>query len=469
MARRPSGTKPRSSEVPARVSQNSAVKLIYIRRIQVENLFGYLSYTIPKDDTKPRDLSRLIMLYGDNGSGKTTILRLLFALLYPHPAKGQKTYIARTPFKKFVVFFDDGSFISAERIRGVAGNYTIRIKRAHSRPRSYRLKLSSANVIDTTPTLTAMFRELSTFSPPLYFLPDDRHAFNSSAPSSEPENELMYEAVGQQIIATRRLRASINRGAKEDSHDLDVAPVLRELNSWFRQHAFQGTNTGEENATSIYLRIVNQIANFKTSSPSPAKEDTSLVKRLEALAKRLESFTRFGLIPSFPAERFVSNFNSANSSAKTTIETVLGPYVDGIEARLKALESIRDLITNYVETINSFLSAKFIGFTLEGGIVIRGFGGGLLDPSVLSSGEKQLFMLLSNTILARDSAGIFIIDEPELSLNVKWQRRLVDALLGCARGAKVQFILASHSLELITLHRANGFNLVLPETSVSHG
>ncbi|WP_146055604.1 AAA family ATPase, partial [Streptomyces malaysiensis] len=48
---------------------------------------------------------------------------------------------------------------------------------------------------------------------------------------------------------------------------------------------------------------------------------------------------------------------------------------------------------------------------------------------------------------------IFVIDEPEISLNVKWQRSLVDALLGCAKGSEIQLILASHSIELLTAHR----------------
>jgi predicted ATP-binding protein involved in virulence len=101
-----------------------------------------------------------------------------------------------------------------------------------------------------------------------------------------------------------------------------------------------------------------------------------------------------------------------------------------------------------------------IEFSLREGVAIRGIGRETLDPNWLSSGEKQLILLLSNTILARDSAGIFLIDEPELSLNVKWQRRLVEALLRCAHGANIQYILASHSLELITQHRQNAVQLI---------
>jgi predicted ATPase len=54
---------------------------------------------------------------------------------------------------------------------------------------------------------------------------------------------------------------------------------------------------------------------------------------------------------------------------------------------------------------------------------------------------------------ARDVASVFIIDEPELSLNIKWQRELIRALLECIEGSRGQFVMASHSTELFARHR----------------
>lgn len=259
-------------------------------------------------------------------------------------------------------------------------------------------------------------------------------------------------------------------GTTDELQHLDIAPVLADISTWFRRRAFQGSNAGEENATSIYLRVVNQIAALEGSSPAAgANYESTLVSRLNALAKQMDSFTRFGLIPPFPADRFLTVFVDAGSAAKRTIATVLEPYVDGIEARLKALEEVRDLLATYVETTNSFLTAKSLEFTLQGGAVIHGYQGSPLDPNLLSSGEKQLMLLLSNTILAREAASIFLIDEPELSLNVKWQRRLVEALLHCSRGSNIQYLLASHSLELITLHKAHAVRLISLGESSRYG
>ncbi|HAV1455310.1 TPA: ATP-binding protein, partial [Enterobacter hormaechei subsp. steigerwaltii] len=48
---------------------------------------------------------------------------------------------------------------------------------------------------------------------------------------------------------------------------------------------------------------------------------------------------------------------------------------------------------------------------------------------------------------------IFMIDEPEISLNIKWQRIIINSLLDITDGANIQFIFASHSLEIISQHR----------------
>jgi len=62
-------------------------------------------------------------------------------------------------------------------------------------------------------------------------------------------------------------------------------------------------------------------------------------------------------------------------------------------------------------------------------------------------------LLFCHTLIARDRPSIFIIDEPELSLNVKWQRKLLEALLDVVAKSQIQFLFASHSIELLAQHR----------------
>lgn len=145
---------------------------------------------------------------------------------------------------------------------------------------------------------------------------------------------------------------------------------------------------------------------------------------------------------------------AADPQTAPVLLSVLQPYSESIQARLDALQGTYDSVSALVENINRFYTYKRVEFSLQTGLTIQDDMGKSLAPFLLSSGERQLLLLFANTVVSQDQARIFIIDEPELSLNVKWQRDLVGALLDCARGGNVQFLFATHSLELLARHRA---------------
>jgi energy-coupling factor transporter ATP-binding protein EcfA2 len=104
--------------------------------------------------------------------------------------------------------------------------------------------------------------------------------------------------------------------------------------------------------------------------------------------------------------------------------------------------------------MNGFLNDKSISFKLSQGFSITNALGQTLTTSQLSSGEQQLFLLFCYVMIRRDKPSVFMIDEPEISLNVKWQRKLVQSLLDLTSGSPIQFLFASHSIELLAQHEA---------------
>lgn len=80
-----------------------------------------------------------------------------------------------------------------------------------------------------------------------------------------------------------------------------------------------------------------------------------------------------------------------------------------------------------------------------------------IDITKLSSGEKQLYVLLTEALLQRGFPSIFIADEPELSLHIEWQADLVDALMSI--NPKAQLIMATHSPDIVGLRSENAFNM----------
>ena len=66
--------------------------------------------------------------------------------------------------------------------------------------------------------------------------------------------------------------------------------------------------------------------------------------------------------------------------------------------------------------------------------------------SKLSSGEKQLIILLTEALLQREQSFLFIADEPELSLHISWQREILPAIR--ILNPNAQLIVATHSPEV---------------------
>lgn len=65
----------------------------------------------------------------------------------------------------------------------------------------------------------------------------------------------------------------------------------------------------------------------------------------------------------------------------------------------------------------------------------------------LSSGEKQLVIILGEALLQQKSPWIYIADEPELSLHVSWQEKLTGNLRQINPAA--QIIFATHSPDIV--------------------
>ena len=70
-----------------------------------------------------------------------------------------------------------------------------------------------------------------------------------------------------------------------------------------------------------------------------------------------------------------------------------------------------------------------------------------LMPYQLSSGEKQILIILLTVLVEDDQAYVLFMDEPEVSLHIEWQKRLIDLILEL--NPHVQIILTTHSPALI--------------------
>lgn len=85
--------------------------------------------------------------------------------------------------------------------------------------------------------------------------------------------------------------------------------------------------------------------------------------------------------------------------------------------------------------------------------------GEMLYPYQLSSGEKQLLVILLTVLVEDLQPTVLFMDEPEVSLHIEWQHKLIDAILKLNPNAQV--ILTTHSPAVIM----NGWMDMVTEVS----
>jgi len=452
-----------------------------ISSIRVEKLFGLYTYDVPDAG----ELSTAAILYGDNGVGKSTLLRIVFHLLSAADNRGHRTALYNSQFTRLEVVLATGVKLAAQFIdeegakvlvlevhegnRTIAawdyrprdqdrfiesGDFIVDIDErgrhmVRRRPSSGR-KRDSANIPrGEQPYLDALKSRV----PTLFILNADRRLDSDSVP--DPSDEVELRRI-MQYGEPKRINELVGR-----SREIALSQALSNAARWISRKAVLGTNKGSMNVHSVYGDVLRHI--LSPASPTQAVDQSSisdLLKQLANIDSKTSEHARYELATHLPTNDFRKALGGRSTRKSELAAQLLKPYIKSVEGRLEAVEPIYQLIDRFVTIVNGLLRDKVITFKLSHGFNIQNRLGVTLNPAQLSSGEQQLLLLFCNVLTARDAPTVFMIDEPEISLNIKWQRQLVQSLLEITSEANIQFIFASHSMELLAQHRSRVVKLV---------
>lgn len=443
-----------------------------IKHIGVERLFGRYDYEIDFPEKAISD--RLVLLYGDNGTGKTTLLNILWNLLSPADNRFHRTNLQKIPFQNFRVDFSNETSITLRRTRENTGPYSISVTRENGSTFEAEYGDPTHNEMFENWDIDELREQLESFPEEYgvaarseigkrefisfigrigahpFYLADDR-IFYSDDIERVPDAQMTRRQM--EFEASGRMRYSEHPGLLEQELQRSV---LR-ANEMIRRLTLGGTTLGSADANSVYLEVIRRLGSTPSENSSPATEASrkDLQKRLGALGHRNLAFVKLGFTPKFETESFIEVITSISLESVGMVDAVLSPYLKSLGARLDALESAQTLTQTFLDQVNGFLADKELTFRPRTGLRLEIDGGTGLSFTNISSGERQLVLLLCNALLARQKSRLFLVDEPELSLNVKWQRKLIGALMACTSGSSVQFVIATHSIELLTKRQAN--------------
>lgn len=432
-----------------------------IKCIKVEKLFGRHDYSLCIPEVEKRG-SKILILYGDNGSGKTTILKLAFHLLAPEGSEGHKSIVAPIPFRRFEIELMDGSKVIAERLQtSFIGSYTLRVRIPKKKEvkidfiadQNFSVKAASE---DDKTQLGQILRVLRSLGLGLYLLSDDRRIQLAGRfqDHSSPSNEIEFPY--DEVFIDPETRVRMIRGEVQNPEKIAqnlLSQSIQRAEYWIRRRALLGSSIGESSVNALYNEILKRLVTLpRAEQIDTTSTKQSIEKRVSKLEGECTAFAQYGLMPKFQGKGILAAVNQTPTANLGIIANVLNPYLESLEKKLEALADTYERVNSLVSVINRFLTNKRLTFDLHSGLAVTADDSTALTPQMLSSGERHLLLLFFNSLVAVDRPSIIMIDEPEISLNVKWQRSLLSSLLECVGESPVQYIFATHSIELLAQH-----------------
>lgn len=103
------------------------------------------------------------------------------------------------------------------------------------------------------------------------------------------------------------------------------------------------------------------------------------------------------------------------------------------------------------------LQRKSLKINEKNELIVKTSSNETLSIKQLSSGEKQLLIILGSALLQEKSPWIYIADEPELSLHIDWQEKLITNLRRI--NPKAQIVFATHSPDIVSVYGDRVFDM----------
>ncbi|MEE4886607.1 AAA family ATPase [Pseudomonas alliivorans] len=450
-----------------------------IQKMKATGVHGFLSIDISFNN----DLTFLI---GLNGCGKTTALRLMMALLTPNVEE-----FVEIEFESSEVWIETDSglvLIQAKKKDGLLSLAASTVAEPLELSAAELQILASHKREDGKLPLhdklasSAVFQAIKNMSTPMFLGLDRRF----SVPSMPWEDNI---AARQREYYARRAYAEepgLRKAASAGLLDVNYLVTTRT-----RQILMDQETLDEK----FRRKLLTRSFEYKPSEVSRIEQMPSR-KELESYRDRLsriESAAEALQVPLPEVKAALSNFFERMSSVVDVLEQnakikrardkggkdtkvreainhdkimqmhvewiINKPQADRILENLQLLDSfgedrtaLRKPIEKFVKLINSFLlqtgKELEVGSTGELALSIQGREGSK-NITALSSGERQLLVMIAHLSLntSLESSGVFIVDEPELSLHIDWQERFVEAIREA--NPSVQIIMATHSPAII--------------------
>lgn len=433
-----------------------------IERVEFKKLFGFYDYSIKFNDT-------VTIVHGVNGCGKTTMLKIIDAAFNKNIG-----FLKATDFGTVHFVFSNNNALLIERKRiplntfnesngiyylvyktTIDGKETVydafenpkeiaeiieKSLRAF-RPLPFLERISEEKWLDRrNESFYSTDEIVEKFGERIY-----RRYATDLVDDSIPENiELMLSTIKVRLITADRLTVQkrVERSYRDESDNYKVEQrvdiIAKDVSKRIKDTIQEYAQLSQAKDRTFPIRAIK--------ADSPMSVEDIKEKMFELEAKRKE-FIETGILQE---ENDDIDIHELVESITESNRQNLSLYAIDTEEKLNALSSLSSAINHFRTLIDNNFSNKRIVFNKEYGFkFITTYSNTLIPPHNLSSGEQHELVMLYDLIFNTTPDTLILIDEPELSLHIKWQLSYLDELLKIIDRSGFYAVLATHSPQII--------------------
>ncbi len=182
-------------------------------------------------------------------------------------------------------------------------------------------------------------------------------------------------------------------------------------------------------------------------SDSNIKDSYEQVKNsLTLLNEKQEKLQKYGLAEN----QNVSQMIDLDENKYERFSAELSIFIEDTNRKYRVFESIINKLDLYEKIVNQKLTFKRMILSSSQGITIISDENKILSLNELSSGEQEILVLFYKLIFESD-VSLLLVDEPEISLHIAWQKEIMDNLKSIVQlNNNLQMIIATHSPQIIS-------------------
>lgn len=170
-------------------------------------------------------------------------------------------------------------------------------------------------------------------------------------------------------------------------------------------------------------------------------------EKLTKLDEKRQNLVNSGILDSKEEQ-----VNFDGRSIDDSLFPVLKTYILDNEEKLQVFDSLLSKISLFIALVNERFLDKKIGVDKNKGFIVTNKVDAVVPLDKLSSGEQHQLVIVFDLLFGVTGNSIILIDEPELSMHLVWQKVFIDSLKKIINLNPMDIVLATHSPFLVSAH-----------------